>query len=65
MTPDTPTGFTGATQKAVAMVDHWSADDKRFFVNFMCGYDPDAVTAFEESLRRIAARTTDRRRTAA
>ena len=40
---------------AAALVELWNTDDRRFFVNFMCGYDPEAVTSFDECRRRINA----------
>jgi hypothetical protein len=54
MTTHTTTGNAARTQEAADLVEHWETDDKRFFVNFMCGYDPDAVVRFEECRRRIA-----------
>jgi len=44
-----------AVTAAAALVEQWNTEDRRFFVNFMCGYDPEAVTSFDECRRRINA----------
>ena len=45
--------------EAMCVVKKWSAEDRRNFTNFMCGYSATAVLAFDE--RRMALRGPRRR----